>query len=560
MSDTAVGSQTQTAVWREGVFWGVFGLAVLLYLPRVTLLTVRGEESRRAVIAREMMQTGDWITPRVQGEVRLSRPPLQNWLIAMAASATGEFGPLAIRLPGVVATIGTALLIYGVARSELNRTVAALAACIYLSFIQVLELGRTGETEPIFTCLVAASQLLWWRGWYHQRLYAMWGWSALLAGMATLTKGLQAPIYYFIPAYAFLFWKRELHRLLHPAHWVGWGIYIMVVGAWQVPFTFQQGWYASLMIYFWNILIRLPGEQHAHPWLHWLSYPLQVFLIAMLPWSICWLLLGWRDVRQQFFRSSLIQFCVVSLVLCFVPVWLPAESRPRYFMPLFPCAAMTLAQLLLVSERLGMSRLVGWFIRLRGMLGLGLALIIMGGCVAYWRGSASVAIELWIWAASGLACLVVLRGVPCQTWSQICWQTALTLTVCVGVGYTTLGLGVLHRRSNPLPAQVAQFKAQLPENVPFGSLGEAHHAFLYYFGQSIPRWTLEDLRHHARERAIYFCCECPGDNQPDIPLAWEEVTRISVDRHYRHPPQVCMVIGRIIPQHARHEETGLRSR
>jgi 4-amino-4-deoxy-L-arabinose transferase-like glycosyltransferase len=60
-------------------------LVVGAYFTRMTALSVRGEESRRGLIAREMLDTGDWIVPRCQGIPLFSRPPLQNWLIAAVA-------------------------------------------------------------------------------------------------------------------------------------------------------------------------------------------------------------------------------------------------------------------------------------------------------------------------------------------------------------------------------------------------------------------------------------------------------------------------------------------
>src|SRR5690348_7771356 len=85
-------------------------LALCLYATRLTDLSVRGEESRRGRIAWEMVQSGDWLVPRVQGLPRLSRPPLQYWAIACVGLMRGEVDALAVRIPCVVATVLTVLL------------------------------------------------------------------------------------------------------------------------------------------------------------------------------------------------------------------------------------------------------------------------------------------------------------------------------------------------------------------------------------------------------------------------------------------------------------------
>src|SRR5947209_8070852 len=69
-------------------FWFLEKEAILLilvvagtYLVRLTDMSIRGEESRWATVAGEMLRTGDWVVPRQQGAPFLSRPPLVSWLI-----------------------------------------------------------------------------------------------------------------------------------------------------------------------------------------------------------------------------------------------------------------------------------------------------------------------------------------------------------------------------------------------------------------------------------------------------------------------------------------------
>src|SRR5205823_14011172 len=87
--------------WRE---WEVLVLAALVfgaYFLRAADLTIRGEESRWATVALEMIRTGDWVVPRQQGQPFYSRPPLGNWLIAASTLLCGRCDALAIRLPSV---------------------------------------------------------------------------------------------------------------------------------------------------------------------------------------------------------------------------------------------------------------------------------------------------------------------------------------------------------------------------------------------------------------------------------------------------------------------------
>src|SRR5262249_47981803 len=147
--------------WREPELGLLVLFAIGAFFVGMTDLSIRGEESRRALVAREMLQTGDWIVPRCQGVPLFSRPPLQNWLIALVGLMRGDIDAVALRLPSDCAMLLTVILIYGYARTFLSRTGALTAGAAYASMGQVLELGRTGKTDALFTLFVSGSLLLW---------------------------------------------------------------------------------------------------------------------------------------------------------------------------------------------------------------------------------------------------------------------------------------------------------------------------------------------------------------------------------------------------------------
>src|ERR1041385_365275 len=66
-------------------------------------------EGRYAEVAREILARGDWITPHLNGEVFLNKPPLVYWLTALLFRVVGP-SEMARLLSGA-ATLGTALLL-----------------------------------------------------------------------------------------------------------------------------------------------------------------------------------------------------------------------------------------------------------------------------------------------------------------------------------------------------------------------------------------------------------------------------------------------------------------
>ena len=56
----------------------------VIYLPGLNIREVQGEEARRVLPGRTMLQTGDWVVPRSAGRVYNRKPPLINWVSAAA--------------------------------------------------------------------------------------------------------------------------------------------------------------------------------------------------------------------------------------------------------------------------------------------------------------------------------------------------------------------------------------------------------------------------------------------------------------------------------------------
>src|SRR5260221_9094328 len=126
--------------WREPELALLLLFVLGAYFTRMTDLSMRGEESRRGLIAREMLTTGDWIVPRCQGVPLFSRPPLQNWLIAGVSLVRGDVDKVALRLPSDCAILLTVILIYAYARTFLTRMGAFIAGAAYASISQVLKI------------------------------------------------------------------------------------------------------------------------------------------------------------------------------------------------------------------------------------------------------------------------------------------------------------------------------------------------------------------------------------------------------------------------------------
>ncbi len=169
---------------------GLFGYPLLLGMPLCD-----PDEGLHAAIAQEMVERGDWITPRILGEPFRDKPILYFWLQA-ASLATFGMHEAAVRLPGMLlAALG--VITTGLVGARLfSGTTGLVAATIYGSMILPTALAQLPVHDvAIVPCVNLAIVGLWearraadWR-WLGAVLGAVLG-AGVMLGLAALAKGL----------------------------------------------------------------------------------------------------------------------------------------------------------------------------------------------------------------------------------------------------------------------------------------------------------------------------------------------------------------------------------
>ncbi|KAA3629714.1 MAG: hypothetical protein DWQ09_05625 [Proteobacteria bacterium] len=332
----------------------------LTYLPWLGLLDLLLEEPRRALIARTMLETGDYWVPRLGGEIYTAKPPLFNWLIALTATVTGELDEWSARLPAVISVALLAVVMVWGARHWLRPwSLAFLAAALILA-PEFLVKGRLAEIETLFALLVAASLWSWFllyrRGAAGVRLWLL---PLVLVALAYLAKREPAPVFFYLAVAPFLLWRGQWRMLLQRGHFIGIGVAALLVGGWLVGVALQTGWETL-----WNTLQREVLERGltAQGWggivLHIVLYPLEL-LASMLPFSLLLPLLAapavWRGASERF--GELFLFCLIGVVVNLPVYWFRGDVSVRYFLPMFPfvllMAAMVFEVLFHEQEKVG---------------------------------------------------------------------------------------------------------------------------------------------------------------------------------------------------------------
>ncbi len=542
--------QNRVAWWREQELLFVLLIAIPAFCLRLNALPLFGEEPRRALIAREMVESGDWLVPGTQRVFLPSRPPLQNWLIAIAGLAIGSIDIWAARLPSILSTLAVAVMIYGYLRQQ-NRPLGSMAGALsFLTMLLVLEFGRSAETEAVFTVFVAASLLLWHWGWIN-RWPAVWMWSVGYgcAALGMLTKGLQAPVYFIGATVLFLLLTGNWRAIITRAHGAGILVFLAVFGAWQIPFTLHRGIADSWAIYFGDVAGRFVDRRWSTFLSHLVTYPCELLFVGLMPWSILLWAFSRRVVREQLGRRrETVMFLTICILFSFVFVWLPPGSKVRYYMPLFPIFA-TLVGIAVDCLAEGLperqpSKLWTLFVQFTSNVMIGAAIVVVVVSLAM----PTLLISLPLPGACGFAIGAVVLAMIIRRSLARSTEGAMTRAICCIAGFLALvqiGLviTVQQRRCEDIDGQVQQLKHQLPPDSHLVSLGPVHHAFAFFYRQPIPivPWPVTKLP----DGVDYFCLHTYEADPPELPFEWTLLTVVSCDRFKGLPvPKDRVFIGK----------------
>lgn len=264
----------------------LIALYVLVYLlPLGARPLVVPDESRYAEIPREMLETGDWIVPRLNGLRYFEKPVLGYWLTALSIGAFGE-NAFAVRLPCALAAGLSALLVFLLARRAGRAPdEALLAAAILLTSVEFFGLGIYSVLDGPVSLFLTATLVLFFFAVTAERPRSKTLWllaAGAMCGLAFLTKGFLA---FVVPAVAialYLAWNREWKSFVR-LPWLPLLAVLVVCAPWCILIHLREPDYWHY--FFWiEHIKRFASETPQHPQPFWYYGP--VLLVAILPWTL----------------------------------------------------------------------------------------------------------------------------------------------------------------------------------------------------------------------------------------------------------------------------------
>jgi len=303
------------------------------------------DEVRYAEIPREMLASGDWITPRLDGLKYFEKPPLQYWATAAAYSVFG-FSEWTARLW----TVGLGFLCLPMTYAWVARLYgrrAGLAALVALAVSPYFEIvGHLNLLDAGFSFWLCATLFAFTLAQTapdhspEERKWMLLAW--LSAALAILSKGIVVGVLAGATLVAYSVLERDVRawRRLHLASGVP--LFALVAAPWFIAVSLRNPSFAQFFFiheHFARFLTTV--HQRIEPW--W--FFLMLLVIAVLPWigqlrRAVWT--GWSEVSEDNSFKPL-KFLIIFSVVTVVFFSLSGSKLAPYILPAMPPLAAVVA-------------------------------------------------------------------------------------------------------------------------------------------------------------------------------------------------------------------------
>lgn len=314
------------------------------YLP----LDIRSDEPRRALVTLEMMISNDYVTPTLNGERYLNKPPLYNWIIVSSYRLFGNYSSFTLRFPMLVSLLLFGLTIFGFVRQYVSSTVAFAAALMVLTNGRVLLYDSLlGLIEITFSLVIYAAMLLVFHFERKRQYTLLYLTTYGLTAIGFLLKGLPPVAFQLITLIGWFIYTRQVRRLLHPAHLAGIVLFLFITGSYYwLYFSRNAIPLSDVASVLFNESAKRTGLQFGlgKTLLHLLTFPFEAFY-HFVPYLLLVVLLVRRGLWHMLNENSFVTFNALTFSTNVLIYWTSPQVYGRYLIGLVPLLFTVLAYL-----------------------------------------------------------------------------------------------------------------------------------------------------------------------------------------------------------------------
>lgn len=318
-----------------------FDLLLLVVVSACVLFPALGQnrdwasrEIRHAEIIREMAESGNFLLPRLMGNVYCDKPPIMHIPAAILTRIMGKPSMTVARLPSAVAGVLGVLVTYGIGLLLFDRRPAILSALILIGMPGYSMTARHARPDMILCLSVLFSSLCLGLGMKKQMPYSRMFYlllAGLFAGLGVVTKG---PYGILFPVFFAIFAPFRRQDFKRPGWgWLWFGLAVTVaIALWAIPaYIYNGGEYLRNVIF--QPDLDVTNEDSGKPFFWYILYG----MLYSLPFS-AFLPLALVDFRRRGYSAPLSVAGAIFTVISCVP-----KKRQHYLLPFYPFLALGIA-------------------------------------------------------------------------------------------------------------------------------------------------------------------------------------------------------------------------
>lgn len=510
------------ALPRKALLLLIVAFAVIWFGTLEHRRLINPDEGRYAEIPREMVASGDWITPRLNDIKYFYKPPLQYWATAVAFSAFGEHHWTARLWPALTGFLGVLLTGFAAARLYSPMT-GIISGAILGSSVLWNVIGHANTLDMGLSALLAAAILALCLSQRDDssdsRRWRDGAW--VLLALATLSKGLIGLVLPAATVVAYMLWQRDWGLLLRLRPLRGCAILLAITAPWFIAVSLANPefpHYFFIHEHFERFLTKAHGR-YQPPW-----YFMPILLVGMIPWlgSLAQGLWPGRG-EPATSRFSPTRFMLAWTVVVFAFFSVSSSKLPSYILPIFPTIAILIGIHLASCEgRPGLR----W--QAVPAVLLGLAAMVLASQASRFA-NAEVGADLyrayqpWLYVAA-LALLV--GGIAAFIFGRQGRSLAFAMALALGghgfgqlflLGHDTVG------RVNSAHDAALAIRDRLPPGIPFFSLETYDQSLQFYLKRTTTMVAYRDEMSFgiAREPEKFIQTRVEFENRwQALPAAW----------------------------------------
>jgi hypothetical protein len=427
----------------------------------------KADEARYAEIPREMVASGDWITPRLNGFKYFEKPPLQYWATA------GFFEVLGIhdwvsRLWAALMGFAGILMVLSVGNRLFGPPAGTFAAAVlagspvYVAAAQIntLDMGLAFFLSGAVFALASGYPILFWAA----------------CAFAVLSKGLVGLVLPLATLGLYILLKRDWKMIWDVRPISGPIVFLLIAAPWFVAVSLNNPEFAHFF-FIQEHFQRFTTEVHQRTAPVWFFLPVLALGLAplLLPAAVGW----WRGLRSPAppFDAAFWLALWALVVLAFFSA--SSSKLPAYILPMFPALALLAGRYLAEGDRKKLMLAQGAIV---AAVGIAAAAILHGK-----GGSAYASYVPWLVTAGAVTAVLGIASLLARKYAVIALAAAGFLATQLAI----IGHGTISERFSAA-ALIASIEQKPPANVPVYAVDTYDHTLPWYLRRTVTMVAYRD--------------------------------------------------------------------